>query len=165
MAALHLKVTDLPVDDRGCTLDADTQEDLLEIHRQYSLERGGELFWPEVKISIGKGGCLFTPEDVQLLEMIAHTGSIQRACSCMHISYTRGWSRLTRLESEMNLPLTIRNPGGTDGGSTVLTDNGKLLLSSYRAYVDEMFQNSRSAFDHAFCELNALLERKLDKPR
>lgn len=147
-------VTDLPVDDYGCTLDADTREDLLEIRRQYSVERGSDGFWPEVRIMIGRGGWLFGPQDAQFLEMIEQTGSIQRACSCVHMSYTRGWTRLRDMEREFGIRLTDRSVGGTEGGGTMLTADGQALLAAYRRYVTELLRDSRAAFHRAFDGLN-----------
>ena len=157
MEAMELEIMDLPVDDRGCTLDADTHEDMLEIHRQHSVDDVNNAFWPEVQICIGRGGCLLAPEDAQFLEMIDHTGSIQRACSCVHMSYTKGWTKLRHMEEEMGIRLTDRSVGGSDGGSTALTSEGKMLLAAYRRYIDELLKDSRIVFQRAFGELNAAL--------
>lgn len=158
LTSLSVGPVDLSVDDRGCTLDADTHEDLLEIRRQYSVDRESDAFWPEVQINIGRGGYLFTPEDAQLLEMIEHTGSIQRACSCVHMSYTRGWTKLREMERELRLCLTARNVGGADGGGTTLTADGKALLAAYHRYVEELLSDSRRIFREAFADLNAPAE-------
>lgn len=151
---LSADVVDLPVDDYGCTLDADTHEDLMKIRRRYSVERGSDGFWPEVRILIGRGGWLFRPEDAQLLEMIGQTGSIQRACACVHISYTRGWTRLRDMERELGMKLTERNVGGTEGGGTALSADGRALLEAYRRYASELAAESRAAFHRAFDALN-----------
>ena len=150
LTSMELEITDLSVDDRGCTLDADTHEDILEIHRQYALDRGRDSFWPELQICIGRGGYLFTPKDAQFLELIEYTGSIRRACSCLHMSYTKGWSRLRKMEQELNMGLTHRNPGGSCGGSTTLTSKGKTLLLAYRSYAGRMIKSSREIFEQEF---------------
>ncbi len=155
---LAVAAVDLPVDDYGCTLDADTQEDLLKIRRQYSVERSGDGFWPKLHIQIGRGGCLFGPEDAQFLEMIGQTGSIQRACACVHISYTRGWTRLRDMERELGLRLTERSVGGAEGGGTMLTADGRALLAAYRGFVGELLTASRAAFERSFGALNGRLK-------
>ena len=157
LTSMELEITDLPVDDKGCTLDADTHEDLLEIHRQYALDRGVNSFWPELQICIGRGGYLFTPKDAQLLELIEHTGSIQRACCCLHMSYTKGWSKLRKMEQELSMSLTHRNPGGSCGGGTTLTSKGKALLLAYRRYVDRMMESSQAIFGQEFSALNHIM--------
>ncbi len=154
---LAAHVVDLPVDDRGCTLDIDTHEDLMELRRTYSVESGGDGFWPEVQIKIGRGGWLFGPEDAQFLEMIARTGSIQRSCACVHISYTRGWTRLRDMERELGMKLTERSTGGADGGGTVLTADGTALLTAYRRFLTELLSDGHAAFHRAFDELNGRL--------
>ncbi len=104
---------------------------------------------------IGRGGWLFGPEDAQFLEMIEQTGSIQRACGCVHMSYTRGWTRLRDMEREFGMKLTDRSVGGKEGGGTALTEEGRELLKAYRQYVHELLRDSREAFGRAFDGFNA----------
>lgn len=155
LAAMGVETADFPVDDRGCVLDADTPQDLLEIRRQFSLRGGRAVFWPEVRICVGKGGYLVTPADVQFLEMIRQTGSIRRACACVHISYTKGWSKLRQMETELDMKLTSRNSGGPDGGGTSLTQEGAAFVTAYRRYTEGLLQDSRARFREAFGPLNA----------
>lgn len=156
---LATELTDLSVDDYGCTLDADTPEDMLEIRRRYSVETGADAFWPETRVMVGRGGWLLRPEDIQLLEMIGQTGSLRRACACVHMSYTRGWTRLRDMERELGMKLTERSAGGAEGGGTALTADCRALLDACRRYAAELAEESRAAFHRAFDALNARLAR------
>lgn len=151
--ALHFlfgSVDELEVDDVGCTMDADTPEDYQMLRRlDIELHSGGHL-WPNVQVQIAKGGMILTPQTAQYLEMIDHTGSIQSACACMHMSYSKGWRQLNQMEQELGYPLVIRTPGGLSGGGTELTEQGRVLLRAYQAFLGKMQEAAEQWFEEIF---------------
>lgn len=145
-------VCDLSVEDEGIHLDADTPEDL-KILRKYAMEtRSGGKLWPEVSVNISRSSEIFTPFTAQFLEMIDHTGSIRTACGCLHMSYTKGWTLLNRMEEELGYPLINRNPGGSGGGGSTLTNRGKKLLIAYRDYRSRLQKVAVELFYESFPE-------------
>lgn len=145
-------VLDIPVSDAGVIMDADTPQDIKDI-RSYGmrLKSGGKL-WPDIAINIAKGQTILTPETAQFVEMIAHTGSIQSACACMHMSYSSGWRKLNAMEKELGYTLVSRMQGGSSGGGSELTDRGRRLLAAYAAYIRRMKDYSEGIFETLFPE-------------
>ncbi len=144
------------VGDRGILQDADTKEDYKKLRRLEMEKKGSLGLWYEMDIRVLKGEPVLTQEKVQLLEMIDHTGSIQSACACMHMSYSKGWSMIKRIEKELGYQLTVRTPGGEGGGGTVLSERGRRVLSSYRKFTSELKEISEELFNRYFEEEIAL---------
>lgn len=150
LESLEEPILDVEVNDAGITMDADTPEDFKNLRRQKMENRSGGELWPDIHIHIAKGDTILTPETAQFLEMIGHTGSIQGACSCMHMSYTRGWRMLNRMEKDLGYPLIERFPGGVSGGGSVMTAKGKRLLAAYQTYRDTLRQTAEQLFYEVF---------------
>ncbi len=126
------------LDDPGIIMDADNKEDYKELRKMEIRKRGSKGLWFEMDIQLLKGGSVLSQESAQFLEMIDHTGSIQTACSCMHMSYSKGWTKLREMETELGYPLTIRTSGGEGGGGTELSPEGKKLLRAYDKFTKEL---------------------------
>lgn len=152
MEAMEEPILDLPVDDQGAIMDADTPEDFKALRRRDMELRSGGRLWPDLRINVSKGDTILTPETAQFLEMIDHTGSIQSACTCVHMSYTKGWRMLNRMEQELGYALVDRQPGGASGGGSSLTPKGKRLLATYQEYCRRLREISQSLFAELFPE-------------
>lgn len=150
--SLGEKVYDMQVDDVGVLLDADTPEDFKVLRRQAAERRSGGRLWPDIRIHITKVDTILTPETSQFLEMIEHTGSIQGACACMHMSYSCGWRKLNRMEKELGYQLVERFPGGLSGGGSTLTEKGRRLLKAYQEFQSELREMAQELFERKFPE-------------
>ena len=65
---------------------------------------------------------------IRLLESIASCGSINRAAKDVGLSYKAAWEKIENLNNLSEKPLIIRQVGGSGGGGTVLTEEGRDLL-------------------------------------
>jgi len=65
---------------------------------------------------------------IRLLESIDTCGSINRAAKEIGISYKAAWEKIETLNNLSVQPLVLRQVGGSGGGGTVLTDEGRELL-------------------------------------
>lgn len=70
---------------------------------------------------------------IQLLELIATTGSIAQAAKAMDMSYKRAWYLMDDFSGCFSEPLVERRHGGKAGGSAALTPLGREILDRYRA--------------------------------
>lgn len=143
-------IYNLQVDDVGVLLDADTPEDFKVLRRRAVNLRSGGRLWPDIRIHITKGDTVLTPETSQFLEMIEHTGSIQGACACMHMSYSCGWRKLNKMEKELGYQLVERFPGGVSGGGSLLTEKGRRLLKAYQEFQKELREMAQELFNRKF---------------
>ena len=65
---------------------------------------------------------------IRLLESIDACGSINRAAKNVGLSYKAAWEKIETLNNLSSTPLVIRQVGGSGGGGTVLTEEGRELL-------------------------------------
>lgn len=72
------------------------------------------------------------PGKVQLLELIAETGSIRKAAAQLGMSYRKAWLLLQALKETFGTPLVETVSGGKSGGGTSLTAAGREVVSRYR---------------------------------
>src|SRR5262249_10670646 len=72
------------------------------------------------------------PGRVDLLELIAETGSLRAAAQQMEMSYMRAWTLVKSLNSWFRAPLVEVSRGGKRGGGAQLTELGRKIISLYR---------------------------------
>jgi len=65
---------------------------------------------------------------IRLLESIESCGSINKAAKNVGLSYKAAWEKIETLNNLSDKPLVIRQVGGSGGGGTVLTEEGRELL-------------------------------------
>lgn len=145
-------VLNVEVDDVGVLMDADTPEDLKALRRRELEVRSGGKLWHNIQIHVVKGDVEFTPETAQFIEMVAHTGSIQNACACMHMSYSAGWKKLNEIEKKLGYSLVDRLHGGASGGGSMLTEKGAQFLRAYQCYEERMREIADELFEELFPE-------------
>ena len=148
-----LEINGVEVDDIGTLMDADTPNDFSALRKLQMEQRSGGYLWPDISITIAKGDTILTPKVAQFIEMIDHTGSIQNACSSLHMSYTTGWKLLNSVEEELGYPLIERKSGGEKGGGSNLTEKGKAILKAYRDFLEDVRDYSKRSFDEHFKNL------------
>lgn len=150
--SMDVPIVDVPVNDAGILLDADTREDLKILLRKKMKDNSGGRLWPNLQIHIAKNDDILTPEIAQFLEMIKHTGSIQSACVCMHMSYARGSELLDNIEKELGYPLVERTRRGMNGEGTNLTNKGDRLLKAYQLCLEKIQCATEKIFSEVFTE-------------
>jgi molybdate transport system regulatory protein len=67
----------------------------------------------------------------KVLKLIEEKGSIRAACAELGWTYRRTWGNLKKIESFFGFPLLEKHRGGSEGGETRLTKEGKLLVSAF----------------------------------
>ena len=77
------------------------------------------------KIAIGPG-------KMELLELVAETGSIAKAAQRMEMSYMRAWSLIQTMNTCFQKPVIEAVRGGHARGGAKLTDTGQRVLKLYR---------------------------------
>lgn len=86
-------------------------------------------------VRIRRGDCkVFGPGIAELLERIDRCESIRTATQEMHIAYSKAWTMLRSCEQALGYPLIERKVGGSNGGGSVLTEQGRSILDRYRSW-------------------------------
>ncbi len=72
------------------------------------------------------------PGKIALLEAVDKTGSITAAAKSLDMSYRRAWLLLDELNRSLRTAAVDSAKGGTAGGGSVLTREGRELIALYR---------------------------------
>ena len=113
-------------------------------------EERGAVLRPAVKLRLARQGIFFGPGTAALLELIEETGSIQEACAAMELSYSKGSRIIKNTEKEFGVKLLERWTGGTGGGGSRLTPEGKRMLGCYRKLEAKVQQSAEELFKECF---------------
>ena len=136
----------IPVQDPGTLHDADTPEDyskLLEYHNT-------QLVRPVVNVSLCKEKPFMDNITAMLLALVDETGSVQAAGKRMKLSYSSCWNKIHTLENELCCQLVSRSQGGAGGSASVLTEEGRQLLSRYLSFERQLREDAQRLFDSIF---------------
>ena len=90
------------------------------------------------------------PGKVRLLEAIAATKSLSAAAKRLRMSYRAAWKHLRFIEERTDMAVVAPRRGGTGGGGTDLTPEGKALLNAYHNFRREIEQHLQSACSRHF---------------
>jgi len=96
--------------------------------------------WLETSANIGVLG----DKKCELLRAIDETGSLNEAMKKLGLTYRKTWDNLKKIEHELGFPLIKPTRGGADGGSTVLTQEAKILIKAFEKFhiqYDSIIQN------------------------
>jgi molybdate transport repressor ModE-like protein len=148
------------VNDAGVLLDADTTDDYYTILRADTAMRGQGKLTYRVELSLIGTELFFDRTSLQFLELADSTGSIQTACGCMHLSYTSVWKMLRHMEEQLGTKLLKRMAGGTSGGGSALTAQGKALVEAYKVCMSAIEQTARAEFEKVLGEIRIKPHKK-----
>ncbi|XOK10974.1 winged helix-turn-helix domain-containing protein [Agrobacterium tumefaciens] len=84
---------------------------------------------------------------IELMELIAETGSISAAGRAMDMSYRRAWLLVDALNHMFRQPVIESQRGGKQGGGAALTAFGAELLERYRGMQKRMNEALRADID------------------
>jgi molybdate transport system regulatory protein len=85
----------------------------------------------------------------QILKLIENKGSIKAACDELGYTYRRTWGNLKKIEQFFGFPLLEKQRGGSDGGRTLLTAQGKKLVKAFDNFhssVDKVIEEGFEKF-------------------
>jgi molybdate transport system regulatory protein len=83
------------------------------------------------------------PGKIALLERIALSGSLSQAARDLKMSYRRAWQLLESANTAFLEKVALTSKGGRGGGGAQLTQFGRDLIGSYRAFEEDV--QSRAA--------------------
>ena len=142
------EISYIEVADPGVMYDVEDEETFEDLER---LAESHELMKlrPEVRISLAREKTFFGPGTQMLLSLVYETGSLRTACARMGISYSKGWKMIQFIEKQFGYQVVSSQKGGSGGGKSQLTDEGKMVVDKYRILV----KRCETAADEIFNEL------------
>ena len=89
----------------------------------------------------------------ELLKAIDETGSLNDAMKKLNLTYRKTWDNLRKIERELGFPLIKPTRGGVEGGNTVLTIEGKILIQAFDKFHSEYDMVIQEGFERILNEL------------
>ena len=68
---------------------------------------------------------------IELLKKVDSENSITAAAKALKMSYKKAWNLLNDMEQLADQPLLVKSIGGKSGGSSILTEYGKHLITEF----------------------------------
>ena len=90
----------------------------------------------------------------QILKLIEEKGSLKAACDELGYTYRRTWGNLKKIEDFFGFPLLEKQRGGSDGGRTFLTAEGKRLVQAFDHFHNEVDSVIQTGFEKFIKELS-----------
>jgi molybdate transport system regulatory protein len=87
---------------------------------------------PRIRIVGDDGTIVLGPGKADLLDAVAHTGSIRAAAGELGMSYMRAWTLIRTMNEAFREPLVEKVRGGPEQGGAQLTPSGRNVLDLYR---------------------------------
>ena len=72
------------------------------------------------------------PGKVELLALVAETGSLNEAARRLDMSYMRAWTLVKTMNACFHEPVVIAERGGKQGGGMKITETGRCALTLYQ---------------------------------
>lgn len=82
----------------------------------------------------------------RLLLGIEKTGSLRASALAMDMAYSKAMKLLKHAEAALGFALTARTTGGTSGGGSCLTPEGKEWITRYEAYRNACVEANRRLY-------------------
>lgn len=91
----------------------------------------------------------------KMLKLIDEKGSMKAACDELGYTYRRTWGNLKKIEEFFGFPLLEKQRGGSDGGHTSLTPEGRRLVRAFDSFHQAVDGHIRDGFEKFLNDLKA----------
>ncbi len=95
-------------------------------------------------------GRVFGDGPSMLLEYVEKLGSLRQAAKEMEMSYAQALEIINMIEENLGYTVVARQVGGSSGGGSYLTKDGKELLEKYKAFRTELTQEMEKSYNKYF---------------
>ena len=87
---------------------------------------------------------------VELLQAIEEAGSLSGAAARMDVPYRTAWYKLKEIEGQLGLKLVTTHSGGSDGGGSTLTPEGREIVRRFQRIYRDVEDLVRRRFEREF---------------
>lgn len=140
----------LEVEDEGILYSLTEKNGITQIREYVKRQRDSNRLQVKTKLILAREEDFFGPGVYHLLQKIDETGSIQAAAASMKMSYSKCWKMINHAEEQMGFPFLNRVNGGKKGGSSTVTEEGRLFMERYNALQEDIKRITRNFFDQYF---------------
>lgn len=97
---------------------------------------------------------ILSEEHWLLLKAIRHSGSLTEAAKKRNISYRQTWQKLKDAETKLGFKLVNKSRGGSNGGETLLTEQGERIIEFFDKLYFEINKDIQQTYNKMINELN-----------
>ena len=126
------------VDDPGIHMEAKEEKSLRKVLKYQQDVIQSDPIRPEISFSLSRADQFFSEELAALLREIDKCHSMNNACKDLNMAYSRGWKMIKKAEEMLGCSLITKQVGGSKGGGSVLTEEGRRHLSNYEDLREEI---------------------------
>ena len=145
-------VEQVTVEDVGVLMEVGNPEEYREALEYEKARIDSHSLQCAVRIYLEKEEEFFGPDTARLLQLIDQEGSLLSACKKMNMAYSKGWKMMKKAEGQAGFPFLARQAGGSEGGNSALTPEGRAFLEAYQAMEKEVTEAAGAAFRKYFAE-------------
>ncbi len=103
-----------------------------------------------IRLRLEDGTSFFGPGVERILLLVDETGSLQTAAAQMEMSYSKAWKIIRHAEQKLGFPLLERHVGGSGGGYSRLTSQGRDFVNRYTDFRQELDKAADDLFEKYF---------------
>jgi molybdate transport system regulatory protein len=95
---------------------------------------------------------------IELLERIEETGSLAKAARRLNVPYRTAWYKLKEMEERLGIKLLCTQSGGTEGGGSQLTTEGRQIVRRFRCATEGLSRLVERRFQDEFADWVSVLK-------
>ncbi len=99
-----------------------------------------------------RGKKVFGDGPCDILNRVERTGSLRAAAREIRMSYSQAWRLVNLLEQRLGFSLLTKTAGGSSGGGSELTPEGRELVRKFAPFQEEARQLLQELFEKYFTE-------------
>ncbi len=102
------------------------------------------------RVWLDDNGKVFGEGPYRLLKGVEKLGSLHQAAIQMRMSYRKAWLTLKTCEERLGFTLLYRHTGGSSGGGSSLTEEGKDFIRRYERFRKDVREGLEKTYKKHF---------------
>ena len=102
------------------------------------------------KVWLDQDGKAFGDGPFELLKRVENTDSLHEAAHQMGMSYSKAWCLIRTMEQRLGFHLIERQVGGSSGGGSWITPEGKDLMARYEQFRKDVERSLNRVYEKHF---------------
>lgn len=152
MEASGTEVVQIEISDPCVLMNTNTKEDYADLLRYEANCRNQIPLSFRLQTKLCRPQECFDENTAAFLMAVEEYGSMLSACQAREISYSKAWKMVKLAEEQLGITFLERQTGGSGGGSSSLTEEGKEFIARYRRFTEKLQQAAEGIFREVFEE-------------
>ena len=146
------EIVRLELDDPCVLMNTNTQEDYADLLQYEEDSRKQIPLAFALQTRLCRPCECFDENTASFLMAVEAQGSMLSACQSEGISYSKAWKMIKLAEEQLGITFLERQTGGSRGGSSTLTEEGRQFIMRYRLLTEKIQKAAEGIFAEVFGE-------------